>query len=124
MHADLLSGKKAGIFQYNQKLNVNLKAANGVVRSVAEPSDSLWLRMHVLSAERRKALPVTSVRAPYRRNSSCVQSVAVKAIRSPVGGRGLDTEFKGTWTNGLVTIETLPAVPKVRKPDSNWGMHF
>jgi hypothetical protein len=30
-HADLLSGKKSGIFQYNQKLSVNLKAANGVV---------------------------------------------------------------------------------------------
>lgn len=32
-HADLLLGKKVGIFQYNNKLSMNLKAANGVVRS-------------------------------------------------------------------------------------------
>lgn len=64
---DLLLGKKVGIFQYDNKLAVNLKAANGV-------------------------------------------TIAAKAIRTNAGR--LDAEFKGTWTNGPVTLELLPAKPK------------
>lgn len=37
--------------------------------------------------------------------------MAAKAIRNNAGR--LDAEFKGTWTNGPVTLELLPALPKV-----------
>eukprot|EP00892_Ulva_mutabilis_P004556 jgi/Ulvmu1/2472/UM136_0024.1 len=63
---EVLSGKKSGIFQYDQKLSVNLKAAKGV-------------------------------------------AVTTKVTRLP---GSLATDVKGSWTNGPLTVDVSPMLPK------------
>lgn len=103
-HAEVLFGKKSGVFQYDQKLAVNLKAAQGVVCS--------FLPLHSVFGSSCTYLceaVFRNLREPHI-NISFLQAVSTKVTRLP---GSLGTDVKGSWANGAMTVDVHPMIPKV-----------